>query len=288
MINYVVGLFPNGLLGNFLDKVINVPIISTLFKKFLYFIIPKKIKLNDGLIINLNRNDPYVSGSISLGLFERGEIKLFKSTISKGYNIIDIGANIGIYTLIAAKLSGDSGKIFSFEPYPQNFEILNSNILINNFKNVECVAVAISNNTKKGRLYLSEYNMGDHQIFHSDCDRSYIEIDEIKLDDYFSEDLIKIDVIKIDIQGAEVSALLGMEKLVNRSTDLKIFVEFWPEGLNRAGSSPEQFINILLRFNFTINKIDSVTGELNLIEDPMNLLNNMNQNHCNLYCYRGL
>jgi len=70
------------------------------------------------------------------GFFEKYETKLFKKSIKRGMVVLDIGANIGYYTLLAARLVGDEGKVFAFEPDPYNYSLLRKNIEANRYNNV--------------------------------------------------------------------------------------------------------------------------------------------------------
>ena len=87
---------------------------------------------------------------------EQFETEVFKKEIEKGDTVLDLGSHIGYYTLIAAELVGEKGKVFAFEPEPTNFVLLKKNIKINNYQNVIPVQKAVSNKNGKGRLYLKE------------------------------------------------------------------------------------------------------------------------------------
>jgi len=137
------------------------------------------------------------------GVYEPFETELVKKEIKKGDVVLDIGANIGYYTLIYAKLVGEEGKVFAFEPDPDNFALLKKNVEINGYRNVILAQKAVSNKTGKIRLYLSEVNKGDHRIYDSHDGRKSIEIETIRLDDYFKNYNVRIDFIKMDVQGAE-------------------------------------------------------------------------------------
>jgi len=137
------------------------------------------------------------------GIHEPLVTELVKKEIKKGNVVLDIGAHIGYYTLIFAKLVGEEGKVFAFEPDPTNFSLLKKNVEINGYKNVELVQKAVSNKNGKIKLYLSEENSGDHRIYNSHDGRKFIEVEAIRLDDYFKNYNGAIDFIKMDIQGAE-------------------------------------------------------------------------------------
>jgi FkbM family methyltransferase len=170
----------------------------------------------------------------TLGVYGPLETELVKNEVKKGDVVLDIGANIGYYTLIFAKLVGNEGRVIAFEPDPNNFALLNRNIDINGYKNVRLIQEAVPDTTGNIKLYLSEDNKGDHRIYDVGNGRKSIEIEVIRLDDYFKDYHDKIDFIKMDIQGAEMGAIRGMTALL-QSNEKKAhhrilahrFEEFW-------------------------------------------------------------
>lgn len=154
---------------------------------------------------------------------EKYETELFKSVVKKGDIVVDIGANIGYYTLIAAKLVGEEGKVYAFEPEPYNFGLLLRNIETNGYKNIIPVQKGISNKRGMSKLFLSPENLGAHTLYNLDQERKFVEVETITIDEYFESEE-KIDVVKIDVEGAEEIVLDGMQKIIKKN-NLKIFIE---------------------------------------------------------------
>jgi len=190
------------------------------------------------------------------GVYEPLETKLVKKEIKKGDVVLDIGANIGYYTLIFAKLVGEEGKVFAFEPDPDNFALLKKNIEINGYRNVILVQKAVSNKTAKIRLYLSEARADVHTIYDSHDGRQSIEIEAVRLDDYFKNYNGRIDFIKMDIEGAEAGAIQGMPLLLRKNKHLKILTEFLPIALKEFGIDAEDYLKLLLKHGFTLYDIN--------------------------------
>ncbi len=228
-----------------------------------------------------------------LGLFDGGvyepfETKLIKKNISKGDVVIDVGAHVGYYTLIFARIVGKRGKVFAFEPDPENFRILKKNVSMNGYKNVVLINKAVSNKTGKVKLYLCKENAGDHRIFDSHDNRESIKVDAIRLDDYFKDYHGKINIIKNDSQGAEGAVIEGMPNILKKNQKLKLFIEFWPFGLSMCGTNPENFLKMLLKSGFAIWKIDEKAQKLRTV-DPVMLTkaNSIGKtDHTNIYCAR--
>lgn len=194
-----------------------------------------------------------------LGSYERGTTRLFKETIGEGMVVVDIGANIGHFTLIAARLVGNKGRVFAFEPEPHNFDLLVKNLELNRYSNVIPVPKAVSNRNGRARLYLDKINWGEHSLS-KQCPTHFngvsVEVEIQTLDDFLKDYDGKVDFIKIDAQGAELAIIQGMTNVIKNNRDLKMVVEFWPEGLRHFGSSPEELLNALVSYGFKLYQID--------------------------------
>jgi FkbM family methyltransferase len=188
------------------------------------------------------------------GTYESHEMEVVKREVQKGDVVLDIGANIGFYTLMFAKLVGSEGQVFAFEPEPENFRLLKKNVEINGYQNVILVPKAISNKNGTIQLYLCESNQGMHRIYDSVCCQSAIDIESIRADDYFSSPH-KMDFIKMDIEGAEYAAIQGMQNLLTQNPQIKIMTEFSPLALFEYGVDSKDYINTLLKYGFTLFSI---------------------------------
>ena len=199
------------------------------------------------------------------GIFEPFETELVKKMIKKNDIVLDIGANIGYYTLIFAKLVGEEGKVFAFEPDPTNFALLKKNVEINGYKNVIMVQKAISNKTGKAKLYLSEYGT-EHRIYNSYDNCQFLEVEVTQLDDYFKNYNETINFIKIDIEGAEGGAIQGMVALLKKNKNVKIMTEFWPAGLKRSGIDASEYLKIFVKHGFKLYNINEQEKTLKLVD----------------------
>ena len=112
--------------------------------------------------------DPLDSLSLSIdGAYGKLETDLIKESVQQGDVVLDLGANIGYYTLIFARLVGPQGRVFAFEPDPENFRLLERNVKENHYTNVVAINKAVSNKTERLKLYLSDDNKADHRIYDS-------------------------------------------------------------------------------------------------------------------------
>jgi FkbM family methyltransferase len=199
------------------------------------------------------------------GFYEKYETELFKRLVKKGMVVVDIGANIGYYTLLAAHLVGYEGKVFAFEPDPYNYNLLCKNIEVNGYRNVISIRKAVFSKSGEMKLFLDKINLGGHSLSEANVDKSAsITVEVTSLDEYFKNTDYKIDVIKMDIQGSEMDVLKGMTNTIKENDNLKIITEFWPMGLRNSGSSPKDFLNRLIEFGFAIYQIGQYVEPINV------------------------
>jgi len=196
------------------------------------------------------------------GIHSELDLEIFKKHVKKGSNVIDIGANIGYFTLILAKLVGPTGKVFAFEPDPRNISLLKKNIEINKYENVTIIPKAVSNVNGKCTLYTSQDSFGQNRIYEPKKTRNQefipIEAETISLDDFIkNQDIIDaISFVKIDVEGAEKLVLDSMKDILKNSDRIKIFSEIDLARLNDAGSNYNEVIEFLYENNFTIFLVD--------------------------------
>jgi len=190
------------------------------------------------------------------GSYEEFETETVKKIIKKNDIVLDVGANIGYLTLIFAKLVGENGKVYAFEPDPTNFDLLKKNVETNGYKNVILVRKALSDKTGKTKLFLSNKNSGNHMMVDTNENRHSVEIEMITGDDYFRDFSNQINFIKMDIEGAEIDALRGMSSLLQKMNDIKIMIEFAPYWLKNFGYDPLELLSLLNQYDFTLSEID--------------------------------
>ena len=213
---------------------------------------------------------------ILFGGLEALTTEMFKKVVQEGDFVVDLGANIGYYTLLAARLVGRKGKVYAFEPEPINYRLLLKNIELNGYDNIVAMQKAVSNVAGKIRLFLDNKATGAHTIYQSDDGGKFIEVESVTLDGFLKEENHPINVIKMDIEGAEMAAFSGMDKVIRDNENLKMFVEFYPLTIRRAGNSPQEFARKLLEdYCFSVLAMDVSTKKercltINSISELMN------------------
>ena len=172
------------------------------------------------------------------GLYEPWTTDLVKRELKQGDVFVDVGANIGYFTVMAAKLVGDRGHVYAFEPNPFSFEILKRNVETNGLHNITIEKKAVGNFSGRIELWSDKGNTyawkeGARTAFSTDC---------VKLDDYFRGQCI--DLMKIDIDGGETRALEGGKGILPSYLE-KLIIEFWPTGFKQQNIDPEALLSML-------------------------------------------
>ena len=188
---------------------------------------------------------------------DRRERELFRKFILPGMTIVDVGANIGIYTSFFSGLAGGSGHVHGFEPDTVNFMRLQENV--GQLANVSLNHAAVGDRSGTIRLYVSDDLNVDHRTFDSGDGREGIDVPVVSLDDYFAAGQ-RVDLIKIDVQGFELSVLQGAQRVLKENRDVKVLMEFWPYGLTRASVVPVDVIEFIKSLGFEIRTTSEPNG----------------------------
>ncbi len=234
-------------------------------------LLPKQLKFGEAVVI-LNPNDPVVSGALTFGVYEKAETKFFQTACHSGMTFLDVGANIGYYTALAARAVGPNGQVIAMEPDPESFKYLEQTIAANSVGNVLAFPVAASDATAKLPLFISRDNRGDNRMYSPGGKWPTVEVEAVPADDLLAENTIDtVDFIKIDVQGYEPKVIAGLRDTITRSPKLTLLAEFWPKGIRDAGGDPENFLNTLRDLGLTLHELKA-DGELTELKDDVDLI----------------
>ncbi|MBC8276337.1 MAG: FkbM family methyltransferase [Chloroflexi bacterium] len=194
------------------------------------------------------------------GEYASARVSEIREAVKEGDTVIDIGANIGYFTVLLASLVGPEGKVYAFEPDPRNFHLLQRTVERNGWTHVIVEQKAVSSEAGESLLYQTRewtantLTPGEHI--------STVKVQVVTLDGFLSAEH-DVSFIKMDMDGAEPLAISGMAQLIQRSPNLRVLAEYQPGCLKRYLSSPLDFITIAEQHGLKLAAIlDTDSGRL--------------------------
>lgn len=184
------------------------------------------------------------------GVYEPDWTAWFLQTIAPGAHIVDVGANIGYYTVLFGRQAGRSGRVLSCEPDAVNHELLTRNVDANDLApQVTIAATALGDRTGSITLHRDPRAAGVHSISRANLPApeaaTEVSVAVDTLDELVARTLGRVDLIKMDAQGAEGLILRGATRTLAANRALTVVIELWPQGLRHCGSSLDE---VLARF----------------------------------------
>ena len=157
--------------------------------------------------------------------------------VRRGDHAVDVGANIGYYSLLLSRCVGVQGRVYAFEPEPLNLALLRVNLQINGCSNVVVHPLALADTHGQRPLYLCPSNRGDHRLGFTPH-RDMITVPVTMADRCLGPRPARVDFVKIDVQGAEELVLRGMRELIEKNRQcLTMLIELSPSLLINVGST---------------------------------------------------
>ncbi len=208
-------------------------------------------KILPGTYLYVNPTDHIQQQLFWYGYYEKDAILLWQQLVHKDSCVIDIGANIGYYSVVAAYKT-ESGRVYAFEPLNEAYGQLLQNINTNKFTNIQTYPVAVTNLAGKELFYISgPDNTGMSGLKQADNFSGNTEmITTVLLDDWIKNiHTRKIDLIKMDIEGAEMNALYGMQDIIKQYQPV-FFIEINQLHLQKFGYTPSQVYHFLFSLGY--------------------------------------
>lgn len=206
----------------------------------------------DRFIMYLDTRDISVTPHLLLeGEWEPPLTKVLTDLIKPKMTVVDIGANVGYFTLLAASLVGPEGRVYAFEPNPSTFEVLRKNVAVNWYGDwVRCFQCALLDAPKEIELYAGVSLRGGSSIFLTSLvgeDYHRVRVPAKPLDEIVTG---PVDAIKIDSEGSEPFVFEGMKRVLDESPNIKIVMEVNVPALQQAGVDPKQFLDKVAGLGF--------------------------------------
>ena len=251
--------------------------------KLLRFVLPNPINV-EGHVLFHHPTDYYAA--LGLGVDYEPEVKnTIIQFLRPGMTMIDAGANIGYYTLLAARVVGPHGHVYTFEPAPSTVELLRKNVEVNGYSDrVTIVPKAVTDKSSQIQIFLDEVHSGISSIFSNGHEKDFVEAESVSLDEFFSKKAWHpIHVIKMDIEGAEKLALDGMRELSHRNPELKLIVE-----VNLKRFSLEELVGALQGCGFSrFYLLEHNSRVVNIIKELPHIVPQLESTTVNLLCEKA-
>jgi len=192
-----------------------------------------------------------------LALMGAQDRRVYRKYILPGMNAVDIGANIGVSSLIFSDLVGPQGHVYTFEPDHLLFDSLVNNIRKNAIANIEPYNLALGAGAGRMMLHRSVFNSGDNRLSVAGGSTTLLKDDRVRVDKLDSVlEGYCIDFIKIDVQGWEMNVINGMRQMLDTNPAIIVYFEFEPIKLAQAGYHPVELLNQFKNHEFAIFKTE--------------------------------
>src|SRR5262249_40402083 len=185
--------------------------------------------------------------------FERPEIEFVRRLLKPGMTVLDVGAHHGLYTLLASKLVGPSGKVIAFEPSPRQRKRLAAHLRINGLREVQVMPYALGAENGEADLYLAD---GSDDWCNSlrkpqESARQTVRVQVRRLDDIAVQSrLTKVDFLKLDVEGAELDTLKGATQLLTAAARPVILAEVYDIRTEPWGYPARDIVQFLSKLNY--------------------------------------
>jgi FkbM family methyltransferase len=208
--------------------------------------------------------------------FHEEDILDYHFTPKEGDIVVDVGAHVGPYTIIASKRVGPNGKVVSIEADPDNFDLLSRNIQLNKLSNVIALNYAVYSKEERIKLYLPSGGAGEKSSYtkyntimsdRAHGEEKFVEVKANTLDYLLQSNMIKqeeVNWIKIDVEGAEYEVLKGAKEILSKSSDISLLIEI--HNLSAGNVLYKLIRELLSLYNFKIDfEKASESGERHII-----------------------
>ena len=211
----------------------------------------------------------YLDAQDSLNLWLRDtwepvETRVLLAILSPGDVAVDVGAHIGYYVLEFLRRVGPTGRVIAFEPDSRLFTTLSRNVTLNGYMNATLLQTAAGDKRETLMLYRSQENSGDSRTYESkDSEvRDATPVLTLRADDVLGALRRSPRLVKIDVQGSELSVLRGLETVLTGREPCAVALEFWPYGLEGAGTPAQELLRYLADLRFRPWEISEETGTI--------------------------
>jgi FkbM family methyltransferase len=238
------------------------------------------VRTDAGYLLCPDDDHALIATLVEIGDYEPGTRSLIQRLLIPGSVFLDVGANIGVHTVTAARAMQGRGRVVSFEPYVITAKLLEKSVWINGFSNItEVHPVAVTDRNDVRELFLGATS-GHHSLFPLNqlkgSKEAKVDVKTTTIDSIMCDNL-SATLMKIDAEGAELDVLAGAANLLEFNADIGLIVEYGPSHLVRTGATTSDWFGKFSSLGFVFRVIDADDGSLKNIP-IQNLQNSDSQN----------
>ncbi len=260
----VLKIVPGGFLQKMYSTVLSPRPVRMAVNGLIKLVLPSYVKIN-GHKLYLHPDDVVVSGALTFGVYEVYPREVFRDLIKPGNTVVDVGANVGVYTLTAHQAGAN---VIAYEPDSGNRDVLARSLKEGGIDTVRLSPEALGVQAGTASLYLHPHNKGKHSLLDTGEHAQVAIVPVSTLDASLSAfGASKIDVIKIDVEGYEAHVIEGGMATLRRDKPA-IFFEFAPVRIQLAGKSPVDMLKTLVGLGYELFMIDERNRALVPVGDP--------------------
>jgi len=215
------------------------------------------------------RPDRFISNRLGNGqIWEPFETEVFTRMCGPGDFVLDLGANLGWYMLLASSRVGASGSVDAYEPEAANFELLSRNVARRaaTATRVRLHHLAVGPRDAEALLHLSSDNLGDHRLVAGEPGRRTQPVTVRTIDALYGNSPRWPDLVKSDTQGSEAGIFQGAKGLLAKGWRPVWLLENWPQGLVETGHDPLGFWREFLALGYETFEIHEEARRLCRLE----------------------
>ncbi|MGC4081741.1 MAG: FkbM family methyltransferase [Vicinamibacterales bacterium] len=211
---------------------------------------PVVVRLRDGIRLSVDGTSQTGRIAYATGEYEPATTALIRSRLAPGDTFVDVGANIGYFTVVGARAVGRTGHVVSFEPVPAVRSALAANLALNGIRDVDVRTEALSSGEGETAIFTGPSSDTGLASLRPLSDGGTLTVRKCRFDDIVDRRR-RVRLVKIDVEGAETEVLEGMVETLERDHP-DLIVEITDGYLREAGSSAEQLVDLLHRLGYTI------------------------------------
>lgn len=224
------------------------------------------------------------------GYWEMWITNFLMGRVREGMTVIEIGTNLGYYTVLLTALIGDSGKLHGFEASSKMYDFTHRNLEVNGLlRRAALNQKAVFSQSKTLQFSCFKHHPGGSTVApvsqksanHLRDEVEVVEVEAISLDDYFGSNVPKVDLLKVDAEGSEAHIFKGMERVIQANPQLEIIFEFAQALTRNTGETPEGLIDFLQGYGYKLHVIQTDSTAKEVSREEL-----LTMQHCEVFACR--